>query len=92
MSQQDRFSRLRQSLANLRVDWVEIGGLGRLAVAGVVLALTVTLILGASITRSARGHLLDARSAMVAPISVHSHRFLQRLTPHYAAGFCKGTQ
>ena len=66
MSRQDRSSRLRQSLGNLRIDWVEIGGLGRLAVVGVVLALTVTLILGASITRSARGHLLDARSAMVA--------------------------
>ncbi len=45
---------------------MEIGGLGRLAVVSVILALTVTLILGASITRSARGHLLDARSAMVA--------------------------
>jgi two-component system NarL family sensor kinase len=65
MSSPNRPSKLRLSFANLRVDWVEIGGLGRLAVAGVVLALSVTLFLGASITRSARGHLLDARSAMV---------------------------
>jgi hypothetical protein len=33
---------------------------------GVVLALVVTVILGFSITNSARGHLLDARAAMVA--------------------------
>jgi signal transduction histidine kinase len=47
---------------------VEIGGLGRLAVIGVVLAFVVTLILGFSITRAARGHLLDARAEMVSAI------------------------
>ncbi len=54
-----------RSIRSLRSDWVEIGGLGRLAVIGIVLALVVTFILGFSITRSARGHLLDARAAMV---------------------------
>lgn len=58
--------RVRTSISSLRSDWVEIGGLGRLAVVGVGLALIVTLILGFSITRAARGHLLDARAAMVA--------------------------
>jgi signal transduction histidine kinase len=60
------FRRVKGSIDSLRTDWVEIGGLGRLAVIGIVLALVVTLILGFSITRSARGHLLDAREAMVA--------------------------
>ena len=44
---------------------MEIGGLGRLAVIGIVLALVITFVLGFSITRAARGHLLDARAAMV---------------------------
>ena len=61
-----RSSRFRRSIKDLRSDWVEVGGLGRLAVVGTVLALVVTVVLGFSITRSARGHLLDARAAMVA--------------------------
>lgn len=65
MAKPPRIQRLRGYLGRLRTDWVEIGGLGRLAVFGIVLALGVTLILGVSITRSARGHLLDARAAMV---------------------------
>ncbi len=52
-------------MAGLRSDWVEIGGLGRLAVVGVLLALAVTIVLGFSITSSARGHLLDARAEMI---------------------------
>ncbi len=55
-------------MSNLRSDWVEIGGLGRLAVVGVLLALGVTIILGFSITRSAKGHLLDARAEMVTAV------------------------
>ncbi|MCL1601574.1 MAG: hypothetical protein M3112_08585 [Actinomycetia bacterium] len=55
----------RRTVEGLRADWVEIGGLGRLAIVGIVLAFVVTLVLGFSITRSARGHLLDARAAMV---------------------------
>jgi signal transduction histidine kinase len=61
-----RSSRFRRSIKDLRSDWVEVGGLGRLAVVGVALALVVTVVLGFSITSSARGHLLDARAAMVA--------------------------
>ena len=61
-----RSARFRRSARDLRSDWVEVGGLGRLAVVGVVLALVVTVVLGFSITGSARGHLLDARAAMVA--------------------------
>ena len=57
---------IRRSFRDLRSDWVEVGGLGRLAVVGVVSALVVTVVLGFSITASARGHLLDARAAMVA--------------------------
>ena len=65
MTDQFRTRRSKGAISRLHTDWVEIGGLGRLAVIGVVLALVVTLILGFSITRSARGHLLDARAAMV---------------------------
>jgi len=60
--------RVGRSIGNIRSDWIEIGGLGRLAVAGIVLAMALTLVLGFSITRSARGHLLDARAAMVVAI------------------------
>jgi signal transduction histidine kinase len=59
-------NRLRRSFRDLRSDWVEVGGLGRLAVVGVVVALVATVLLGFSITNSVRGHLLDARAAMVA--------------------------
>jgi len=52
-------------LGKLRAGWVQIGGLGRLTVVGVGLALIVTLVLGFSITRAARLHLLDARAASV---------------------------
>lgn len=65
MIDQSRERHTKGSTSSLRADWVEIGGLGRLAVVGIVLALVVTFILGFSITRSARGHLLDARAAMV---------------------------
>lgn len=65
MTQQSGTRRVQGSIDSLRVDWVEIGGLGRLAVIGIVLALVVTFVLGFSITRAARGHLLDARAAMV---------------------------
>jgi signal transduction histidine kinase len=51
--------------STLRRDWTEIGGLGRLAVIGLVLALITTIVLGFSITRAARGHLLEARASMV---------------------------
>ncbi|RLE26322.1 MAG: hypothetical protein DRJ50_01165 [Actinobacteria bacterium] len=51
--------------STLRRDWDEIGGLGRIGVIGLGLALVVTIVLGFSITRAARGHLLDARASMV---------------------------
>ena len=54
-----------RSLGKLRASWVEIGGLGRLTVVGVVVALIVTLVLGFSITRAARLHLLEARATSV---------------------------
>jgi two-component system NarL family sensor kinase len=65
MTEQSGIRRVQGSIDGLRSDWVEIGGLGRLAVVGIVLALVVTFVLGFSITRAARGHLLDARAAMV---------------------------
>ena len=49
----------------LRADWREIGGLGRLALIGILLALILTVVLGFSITRSAESHLLEARAVMI---------------------------
>lgn len=60
--------RFHPSPSALKSDWVEIGGLGRLAVIGVGLALVITFVLGFSITNAARGHLLDARAAMVVSV------------------------
>ena len=51
--------------ATLGRDWREIGGLGRIGLVGLGLALIVTIVLGFSITRAARGHLLDARASLV---------------------------
>ena len=52
-------------LTALRREWSDIGGLGRLAVLGLVVAIVVTVVVGFSITRAARGHLLDARAVMI---------------------------
>jgi two-component system NarL family sensor kinase len=53
------------AIASLRREWGDLGGLGQLAVFGLVLAVIVTVVLGFSITRAARGHLLDARAVMI---------------------------
>ena len=65
MSEGDQPRRSARFGSTLRRDWTEIGGLGRLAVVGFVLALITTIVLGFSITRAARGHLLEARASMV---------------------------
>lgn len=57
-----RFGRLSSAL---RRDWEEIGGLGRIALIGLGVAVIATIVLGFSINRAARGHLLDARASMV---------------------------
>lgn len=53
------------SLSTLRADWREIGGLGRLALLGILIALVLTVALGFSITRAAESHLLEARASQV---------------------------
>jgi len=57
--------RLQGFLAALRTDWREIGGLGRLAMIGIVLAFALTVVLGFFITANARTHLLEARAEMI---------------------------
>jgi signal transduction histidine kinase len=56
------------SLSALRADWREIGGLGRLALVGIVLALALTIALGFSITGAAENHLLEARASQVSGV------------------------
>lgn len=55
----------RLRISALRADWQEIGGLGRLALVGIGLALLLTIVLGFSITTSAERHLLEARAAQM---------------------------
>lgn len=50
----------------LRTDWREIGGLGRLALVGIVLAFLGTLALGWSITHTVEHHLLRVRAQVIA--------------------------
>jgi len=65
MNERDDQRRSLRAGLTLRRDWEEIGGLGRVALIGLGLAFVVTIVLGFSITRAARGHLLEARASMV---------------------------
>jgi two-component system NarL family sensor kinase len=65
MNESDHRGRSGRLGSALRRDWYEIGGLGRIALIGLGLALALTIVLGFSITRAARGHLLDARAWFV---------------------------
>jgi signal transduction histidine kinase len=49
-------------------EWREIGGLGRLAVVGIVASALLAVGLGFSITNAARHHLLDSRAEIIAII------------------------
>ena len=65
MSEADHRGRSGRLGSALRRDWEEIGGLGRVALIGLGLAVVATIVLGFSISRAARGHLLDARASMI---------------------------
>lgn len=52
----------------IRTDWREIGGLGRLALLGLIGSLAVAVVLGFSITSGARDHLLEARAHLLAAV------------------------
>ncbi|HSF86357.1 MAG TPA: ATP-binding protein [Acidimicrobiia bacterium] len=54
---------LRRALSS---EWRAIGGLGRVALLGILAAAILTIALGFSITNSARTHLLNARADLVA--------------------------
>lgn len=56
----------RRVLPGLRSEWREIGGLGRFALAGLLLSVGLTIVLGFSIGNAARSHLLTARADLVA--------------------------
>lgn len=52
-------------LSDLRADWREIGGLGRLSLVGIGIAAIITVILGFFITATVRSQLLSARAALI---------------------------
>lgn len=59
-------SRAAGLFSGLRVEWREIGGLGRLAVFGIGAAAILTVVMGFSITGAARSNLLAARADLIA--------------------------
>lgn len=61
-NQTSRSVGLRRGLVE---EWREIGGLGRVGLIGVLAAAALSIALGFSITRDARGHLLDARAEII---------------------------
>jgi signal transduction histidine kinase len=65
MSRSDDISGRESLRSRLARDWHEIGGLGRWGIIGLLFVLVVTIILGFSITRAARGHLLQARALLI---------------------------
>ncbi|HEY5685035.1 MAG TPA: ATP-binding protein [Acidimicrobiia bacterium] len=60
--------RARAVASAIRTDWREIGGLGRLALLGLIGSLAVAVVLGFSITSGARDHLLEARAHLLAAV------------------------
>lgn len=57
---------LRRLVSGLRVEWREIGGLGRVAIFGLGAAVVLTVTLGFAITTEARSNLLRARADLIA--------------------------
>lgn len=53
------------SASQLRLGVQRLGGLGFLAVAGLVIAVVLTVLMGFAITQTARSHLLDARADLI---------------------------
>lgn len=58
----------RRYLQALRTEWTELGRWGRLALAGIVLSVIITLALGFSIPRSAKRHLMHGQSEILASV------------------------
>lgn len=61
-------SRPGRILHALATEWHEVGGIGRLAVVGLVVSGVVAIVLGASIERSVRHHLLQVRTEVMQEI------------------------
>jgi len=66
MSDQPEAKRVSRLLSGFRAEWREIGGLGRIAVVGLGVAAILTVVMGFTITGSARSNLLDARADLIA--------------------------
>ena len=65
MTVSSRLGRQSGLATAIRTDWTEIGGLGRVALFGVVGSLLVAVALGFSITQSAQQHLLESRATLL---------------------------
>jgi signal transduction histidine kinase len=61
-------SQRRRAVDAARIEWGEIGVVGRVAFAGVVLSLAVAVGLGVWLPRLVRQHLLQARAELIATI------------------------
>jgi two-component system, NarL family, sensor kinase len=59
----------RRLRSAIDTQWRELGGLGRLALAGVVASLVAAVVLGFSIQRAAERHLLDARIQVLSGVT-----------------------
>ncbi len=66
MSQRTQSRRTRGLLRGFRAEWQEIGGLGRIAVIGLIASAVLTVVMGFTITGSARANLLEARADLIA--------------------------
>lgn len=66
-------------VAALRTEWEELGGLGRVAFAGILASVVVAVVLGFSIPAAAGRHLLEARADQLGSIVAGLAR--QRLIP-----------
>lgn len=59
---------LGRTVSAIRADWQEVGSLGRLAFAGIVFSLVLTIALGLFIQSATRRHLLDARTDILSNV------------------------
>lgn len=66
MASTDRSRQRHGLIRGLRTEWRQIGGMGRVAVIGLGAAIVLTIVMGFTITATARSNLLNARADLIA--------------------------